>query len=160
MPKLYITHGFTGSGKSTFARKFCNENKIIKLSHDEVMITVFGNNPPMDKFQKMNKSISTVIENLASEILQKGYDVLLDIAGFKRESRDAWKQVADRNNAEFVILHVKVSKDVALQRTLKRTESEQGDAFFINENGFNVINSRLEPLGDDEAAIVIDGENF
>ncbi|MCP4354245.1 MAG: ATP-binding protein [Proteobacteria bacterium] len=157
MATLYLTHGMTGSGKSTFARKFCAENKVLRLTADEIMITLYGDNPAQDVFQEYFEGVQRLMQKLACDILISGNDVLIDAALFKRVDRDLWKLLAEECGAKSVLYSVECPKEEALRRTLKRTDSQEKGAFFINEKGFHTINSRLEPLQDDEEHIKIDG---
>lgn len=157
MAKLYFTFGMTGSGKSTFAKKFCSENKIVRLTHDELMIIIYGNNPSQEKFKEYFDSITKLMEKLASDLLNSGADVFIDIAAFKKVQRDKWRNIADKCGVESILFKVEVPREVALKRTLDRTEREEDGTFFIDENGFNVINARIEPLEKYEKFVLVDG---
>lgn len=150
MPTIYATHGMTGSGKSTFAKKFCAENKVLRLAHDDIMITLYGSNPPADKFAEYFKGVDKLLEKLAIDLLKNGNDVFLDLGMFERKTRDHWRSIAKELNAEFKLFFIDCPREVAKERTLKRTAEMPDGAFFIDENGFNVINARIEPLEDDE----------
>ncbi len=159
MAILYATHGYTGSGKSTFARKFCSENNITRLSHDEMMIDLYGNNPRQEHFQEYAQHIDALLEKKATELLNQNKDVFLDIGLFKKSERDFWKKIAKKYNATFTIFYVKCSSEVAFARTLERTSHNPKDSFLIDENAFNIINARLEPLHPDEEHIVVSTAN-
>ncbi|MCT4575557.1 MAG: ATP-binding protein [Alphaproteobacteria bacterium] len=150
MPTIYATHGMTGSGKSTFAKKFCVENKVLRLAHDEIMITLYGSNPPQEKFAEYFQGVNELLKKLAKDLLANNNDVFLDLGMFKRSDRDFWRNFAKENNAEFKMFFIDCPREVALERTLNRTEQMPDGAFFIDENGFNVINDRIESLDDDE----------
>src|SRR5690606_2811628 len=105
-------------------------------------------------FHRVNK----LLEKLSEDLLNNGHDVFLDLGLFKRKDRDFWKKFAKKNNAEFNIFYIKCPREVALKRTLNRTKNMPENTFFIDENGFDVINSRIEPLQNDEEYILIDSK--
>lgn len=157
MATLYLTHGMTGSGKSTFAKKFCSDKNIIKLNHDEIMITLYGNNPPQEKFKEYFEGVNKLLEKLTKDLLNKNNDVFLDLGLFERSTRDFWRNLAKEYNSKCIIFFVECPTEIALKRTLNRTAEKPEDAFFIDENAFNIINSKIEPLQEDEEYTLIKG---
>jgi len=157
MTKLYATHGMIGSGKTTFSKKFCADNKILRFNHDDIMITLYGDNPPKEMFQEYVKGIDRLLESLTKNLLRNGQDVFLDLGLFEKKSRDFWRKIAKECEAEFIIYFIDCPKEIALQRTLQRTKEMPDGALRIDENAFNIINKRIEPLEENEKYIKING---
>lgn len=157
MTTLYLTHGFIGSGKTTFSKKFCEDKKIIRLCSDELMTMLYGNNPPKELFQTYFNNVQNLIKNLAKEIIKKDKDVLIDAGLWKRKTRDDWRKFAKKLNADVVILFIDCPEATALKRTLKRTKEMPEGQFYINEEGFYTLKEKFEPLEKDEEHILIDG---
>ena len=158
MATLYATHGITGAGKSTFAKDFCAKKKVVRLSHDDIMVLLYGNNPDEKLFAGYAEGVDRLLANLAQNLLQNDVDVLLDVGLFKRAERDFWRKLAGECGAKFVLFYLQCSRETALQRVLKRSKEMPDGALFIDENAFGVINARLEPLQDDEEYITLNGE--
>jgi predicted kinase len=45
-----LIHGYLGAGKTTFARQLERTIPAIRLSHDEWMVRLYGDNPPIEHF--------------------------------------------------------------------------------------------------------------
>ena len=89
MATVHLIHGFTGSGKTTFAKELEDELKAIRFSNDEWMANLYGIAPSPDLFSRFEERISALIWQYVEKITDSGIDCILDFGFWTRESRDA-----------------------------------------------------------------------
>ena len=154
---LYLIHGFIAFGKTTFAKKLAVEKDAVRFTHDEVMIERFGTNPPADKFQEYSQIVTNEIIVKAKRRLSEGNSVILDFGFWSRNERDKYKELAKSIGADCVIYSINCDIDVAKQRCLQRTAEMPDGALVIDENAFNILLQKFEPINEDEEAVVENG---
>ena len=49
MPTAHLIHGYLGAGKTTFARQLERDIPAIRFSHDEWMVRLYGDDPPIER---------------------------------------------------------------------------------------------------------------
>ena len=153
-PSLTITHGVSGSGKTTQARRFAAQHGAIVVRSDvqRQHLELAG--------QYDATSRSRVYEDLqwiAADALDDGWPVLVDATFLDRERRDHFRQVAKERDVVFAILDCEIDPDVAATRVLARQRGG-GDA---SEAGVKVLERQLqfrEPLDADEQEEIIGEE--
>ena len=142
MPTIHLMVGFMGFGKTTIAKQLEVKIGAKRLTHDEIMVKLYGRNP--DNFQAKYKEVDDFIRSRTVESIQNGQDVILDY-GFwthqKREEYYIWAKTLTNN----VVFHVvNCDLDVAKKRILERTEKDF-DALLIDENTFDLLSKQYEP---------------
>src|ERR687890_2323633 len=89
-PTLFLTVGLPGTGKTTAARHIEVEQKALRLTKDEWVKALYGQENP--------RSAQDVIEGRLIEIglraLELGTNVVLDFGLWSREERSALRQAA------------------------------------------------------------------
>src|SRR3954447_18942735 len=83
-PRLILTCGLPGAGKSTLARQLAAERGAVRLTKDEWMWAL-GSSPWAAMTQKR---VEQELSNLAQEILRLGLSVVLDFGLWARVERD------------------------------------------------------------------------
>ncbi len=156
MTNLHLIYGFTGAGKTTFARKLETEISAIRFTHDEWMVKLYGHNPEEEKFSDYYNRISDLIWNLTMQLLPLNQDVILDFGFWSRKSRDDARNKAEIANAEVKLYFVTCSEEVMRKRVAKRNNNLTNDSLWIDENAFELFKQSYEALGDDENYIVIE----
>jgi len=86
MNKILVLSGTSGSGKSTFARKFAYENENYRIiSRDKIRELLFGYNESdihyyykLEKFSEYEKEVTTYQTSMIRQILAQGRDVIID----------------------------------------------------------------------------------
>lgn len=154
-PKVYMIHGFIGSGKTTFAKKLEMETKAVRFTHDEWMTELYGTNPPADMFGVYHERVSKLIWGLTERLIQNGQSVILDFGFWSRKGRDEARQRTTQMGAIHQLYALSCPDSVMLGRTLARTASMPKGALEITEETFNTLRERFEPLGEDEVKEVI-----
>lgn len=154
-PTLHLIHGFTGSGKTTFARRLERELRAIRLSPDEWMVVLYGADPPTEHFQEFQTRVTRLIWDLAVRVLHLGLDVVLDFGFWSRASRDDARARAQSIGVPWKLYFVDCSEEVMRRRVLERTEELPVGVLVIDEAAFELFKTRFEPLGPDEEHVRI-----
>jgi len=79
--KAIVTVGISGSGKTTWATKFCSENNYVNINRDEVRFSSIFNSPKSwneYKFSNKNESIVTkVCEDKLNKAVESGSSIII-----------------------------------------------------------------------------------
>lgn len=160
--RLLITHGLSGSGKSTIAQRLLELAGAIRLRSDVERKRLFG-------FEALQRSDARTVDiytpdatrrtfwrlkECARTALQAGYPVIVDAAFLSRAQRGAFQALAAEMSARFTIMHCRASESNLRQRVTARGETGN-DA---SEANVNVLERQLasqEPLDADERALAI-----
>lgn len=154
MSTIHFMHGFIGSGKTTFAKKLEKELPAIRFNNDELMVMLFGRNIPKEEFKSAYQKIDKLIWMLIEKNITIGNDVVLDLGFWSRNARDYAKKRAKNLGADYKFYNIYAPFDVALQRTLKR--SNQSGELLIDETCFNLRLKQFEPMTEDEDFVLVD----
>lgn len=162
-PRMVITHGLSGSGKTTFSQKLVMQIGMISLRSDIERKRLAG----LDELAKSGSGMESGIYTrdfshrtyehlavLAEKLLQAGWSVLIDATFIARWQRELFRQLAERCNAPLHILDFAVPDEILRQRVQARS-AEGRDA---SEADVAVLEQQLkthEPLGQDETCYVI-----
>jgi hypothetical protein len=160
-PSVVITHGVSGSGKSTRAQTFV-ENGAVAIRSDVERKRLFGldagarsDSPVGGGLYSADAERRTYqrLAELAREIVRAGYTVVVDAAFLKRWQRDLLRVSAAELGVRFVIAHCSAPQSVLRERVTRRLEREH-DA---SEATLEVLATQLateEPLGPDEQVVI------
>lgn len=152
MAVLHLIHGYLGVGKSTFARRLAAEKRAVCLSPDEVLVERYGPEPFDDAGVRW-REIKVEMWRQAEAALARGQDVVMDFGFWRREDRDAARAAAKRLGVEAILYDVRADMAVARERVLRRS-AEPGQ-LMLDGDAFDNLRSKLEPLSEDEEAIVV-----
>ena len=112
-PRLYITHGFSGSGKTWHTQPFLERLGAIRIRSDIERKRLFGLTPEGRSDSRLNKGIYTPqtsrrvyqrLEELANTILSAGFSVIVDATFLKRRQREPFRRLAEQRQLPFTIL--------------------------------------------------------
>jgi aminoglycoside phosphotransferase family enzyme/predicted kinase len=156
-PSVVITHGVSGSGKSTRAQAFV-ENGAIAIRSDVERKRLFGLDAAARSASPVGGGLYSAdvdrrtyqrVAELARIVVRAGYSAVIDAAFLKRWQRDLLRTAADELGVRFVIAHCSAPQSVLRERVIQRFEHTH-DA---SEATLDVLASQLateEPLGPDE----------
>jgi predicted kinase len=156
MPTTHLIHGYLGAGKTTFARQLERTIPAIRFSHDEWMVRLYGDDPPVEHFADFYRRIYEQVEEIWPRCLELGLDVVLDFGYWSRQERDATRAKIIALGAEARLYRLTCLEDEAWRRIEKRNANLQGSLLIVR-NTFEVFKERFKPLDPYEARIEITG---
>lgn len=162
-PRLMITHGLSGSGKSTIAAALLAAAGAIRIRSDVERKRLFGlgvQQRSVDRHaeiysQEATRRTFARLAECARAALQAGWPVIVDAAFLRRDERLAFRALAAELRVPFSILHC-CAAEVQLRRRVAARHAEGSDA---SEATLAVLERQLathEPLGQDERALALD----
>jgi aminoglycoside phosphotransferase family enzyme/predicted kinase len=160
-PRLIITHGLSGSGKSRVARQHLLNNATeptLRLRSDVERKRLFGLTPDARSGSGLNSGLYaadahvrtyTHLRERAAQLIRHGWSVVVDAAFLKRAEREAFAQLAAELGCPFHML-AREAPVAVLRERIERRLAKGRDA---SEATVQVLEQQLqvvEPLGDDE----------
>jgi aminoglycoside phosphotransferase family enzyme/predicted kinase len=163
---LIITHGYSGSGKSTFAAQLAEKIGAFQIRSDIERKRLFGYRALMQTGSDIDKGLYTQetslktyqhLKELAKTVLDAGFPVIIDAAFLKTEQRAPFRQLAADCGVPFRIITFQASE----QELYRRIKQRQDDA---SEATVAVLQHQLQstqPLLDQEqsGAITVNTES-
>ena len=159
-PALCITHGLSGSGKSTVAGLAVDRFGLLRLRSDVERKRLHG----LDASARTDSALGGGIYDadatratyarlaeLAGQLLEAGHSVLVDATFLEAAQRQPFAALARRLGVPFAILDIEVSMET-LQRWLRERQAQGADA---SEADLAVVEQQVagrEPLAGDELA--------
>lgn len=129
-PQLIITRGMSASGKSTVSQLLLEQLGAIRLRSDVERKRLFGLKPEDDGQAEPGKGIYSLeatqktygkLGELATQILDAGYPVIVDAVFLHHEEREQFRTLAKSRQAPFVILQCTADIETLYERILQRT---------------------------------------
>ena len=166
-PALIITHGLSGTGKSTVTQALVEHVDTIRVRSDVERKRLHGLTAGERSGSELNAGLYTAdasqrtyahLAGLARTILAAGHTAVIDATFLRRAQRDRLRTLAAELGVPFVILAIEASEETLRRRVVERERAAR-DA---SEAGLAVLAQQragAEPLGTDELvlALAIDG---
>jgi aminoglycoside phosphotransferase family enzyme/predicted kinase len=136
-PILYITHGFSGSGKSYFASRLAEQVGAIQLRSDIERKRLFGYRAEQRTESDAGSGIYTpnasqmtyeCLADLAKTVLEARFTTIVDATFLKKSQRERFRQLAQQCEADYRILDFQASDSVLYQRILERQNQDASEA--------------------------------
>ena len=128
-PKLFITYGLSGSGKSTVSQVLMQEYPTIRIRSDVERKRLSG----IETNKRDKSGVQQGIYNgntsektyshlmmLAETLLTSGYSVVIDAAFLQLKQRELFSNLAQKHEVNFTILACDVDIDTIRQRLIQR----------------------------------------
>lgn len=163
-PGLWITHGVSGSGKTTGSELVVQRHGAIRLRSDIERKRHFGLSPMERPDSEMKAKLYSEsagnatygrLRRLALGILRAGYSVIVDATFLKRQHRDSFRQLAADAGVAFAILDFHTDEQTLRQRVADRTASDR-DASDADVQVLEAQLGSLERLSDAEMEHVVE----
>ena len=152
MAEIHLICGFIGFGKTTYAKKLGHELQAVRFTHDEIMVERYGRSP--DDFACKYKIVDDFIKEEAAKLVSNGKSVILDYGFWSRDVRRNYYEWALKLTDKVYFHSIVCNLEVAKQRVLKRSQENKSE-LFIDEDCFNALLSKYEPLVEDEGYPII-----
>jgi len=162
-PLLLITHGLSGSGKSSIAAPLCERLGAVHLRSDRERQRLFGRGGGAGigagpySADATERTYARLAE-LAGEVLEAGLSVVVDATFLDRQQRGRFAALAAARGAGFRILHFEASVDELRRRVRARAAAGRD----ISEADLRVLEHQLKdatPLGTEERVLTVDTES-
>lgn len=148
-PTLIITHGFSGSGKTSGTQRLV-EQGAVRLRSDVERKRLYGLGPGASSSGRIYAPSDTTrtygqLQTLARDILEAGFTAVVDATFLRKAQREQFRQLAFCLGVPFTILDFQVSEDVLRQRVRQRTAQGKG-ASEADESVLELQFETAEPL--------------
>ena len=140
---IYLMHGFIGSGKTTKAKELEIKHKAIRLTPDEWISDILGNDPPENIFQTALNGILNKLDEIAIKLGGLELNVILDYGFWTEKSRNEIekKLISHGLRYEWIICE----DDIEICRRRNRVRNELGNTLNITDATFEKLLENFEP---------------
>ena len=121
------------------------------------MASLYGTKPPEPEYRANFARVEELIWQKAEEIVRDGGDVIIDFGFWTRASRDAARARAAAAGAAATFYNISCPREVALARTMRRSENPPPDSLWIDRAAFDKFDALFEPMQDDEDFETVQG---
>ncbi|MEZ4233333.1 MAG: ATP-binding protein [Polyangiaceae bacterium] len=132
---LHLLLGPVGAGKSTYGRQLANEQRALRLTLDDWMARLFGDDPrPEDGriawyVERTQRCLGLIWEQ-TEELSLLGVDVVLELGLIRREERNAYYARVDAAGLELKPYLIDAPRAVRRERVLERNMN-RGETFHV-----------------------------
>jgi aminoglycoside phosphotransferase family enzyme/predicted kinase len=163
-PFLAITHGLSGSGKTSGTQVVVQRFGAIRLRSDIERKRLAGLSPLADSGSggvgsglyapAFNRQTFAKLADLASGLLADGFPVVVDATFLKRSDRDEFRALAERLRVPFLILDFPAEEATCRERIRLRSRT-RSDASEATEAVLDHQLGMQEPLAEEERALAV-----
>jgi predicted kinase len=155
-PVLLAMFGTPGSGKTHFAARLCQEERLFHLNSDRIRSEIA---PVSTRSPEETATVFRVMDHVADEVLARGGGVVYDALFSRRVYRDRVREMARCRGAEYLLIWMRTPIETAIERVANRASQDAQTAAYFPPSTREKIQfisaSIQEP--EDEPFIEIDG---
>jgi predicted kinase len=157
-PLLLQLYGYPGSGKTYFARQFCEEFQAAHVQDDRIRFELFEE-PRYDKQE--NDVIAQLMDYMTEEFLKAGISVVYDTNAMRAVQRHGLRELARRAHAVPFLVWFQIDPEGSYQRTMRRDRRRSDDKYAANidRGTFDMIASRMQNPTAAEDYTVVSGKH-
>lgn len=154
-PIVYVICGFIGAGKTTFARKLEGRTGAVRITKDEWLIRLIGNDPAIDGFEEYNNRICELSRDVAFQLVEKGIDVIIDEGFWAKEQRVELRRRIDAMGAKEVLYYLDTPIETIWERVGERNLNLTKDSFGISREMLDSYLTYWQPPSEDEDYVLV-----
>lgn len=157
-PLLLVLYGFPGSGKSAFARQFCEHVQAVHIQSDRIRGELFEA-PRYDKAE--NQVVDHLVEYMLEEFLSAGVSVVCDIDVNRSVQRRKLRETARKMRAQYQLAWFQIDIESAFTRVAKRDRRKIDDKYAqpFNRTEFDGYIRTMQNPTRDEDFVVLSGKH-
>lgn len=149
-PVLHMICGKIASGKSTLAHQIVAECGAVRISEDEWLAALFGDQmSSIADFVRCSGKLRDAMGTHVLELLGADVSVVLDFQANTVDSRQWLRSLIDRSGVDHV-LHVLDVPDAVCKARLKQRNASGSHEFTVSEAQFDQITACFVPPAEDE----------
>jgi predicted kinase len=152
-PVVYVICGFIGAGKTTFAKKLEQQTGAVRITKDEWLIRLIGNDPTIEGYAEYDGRMCDLSRDIAFRIAEKGHDVILDEGFWAKQERDALRRRIESIGAREVLYYLETPIETMRNRVAHRN-LHTADSFVISESLLEHYLQFWQPPGEDEQYVL------
>lgn len=153
-PYIGITYGVSGSGKTWLSVQLADQAGSIVIRSDVERKRLFGDTDNLYSADLTRQTYQRLLQ-LAKQIVQSGYGVLVDATFLDRDRRDTFFRLAQELDVAFHILHCHADTDLLRQRIEQRQQAGRD----VSDADVGILDMQMKKhphLDEDESGYVID----
>ena len=147
---VYLLCGFIGAGKTTFAKQLEERTGAVRITKDEWLIRMVGNDPTIEGYADFDARMCGLSRDVAFRLAANGIDVIIDEGVWEKEQRDIMRRRAEDVGAHAVVILLDTPIETIRERVARRNTDVAPDAFTISEDLLDHYLPCWEPPGEGE----------
>jgi predicted kinase len=158
-PLLIMLYGFPGSGKTYFARQFCENVLAAHLQSDRIRAELFEE----PKYTKQENSVvEHLMKYMAGEFLAAGVSVVYDMNAMRVSQRHALRDLARQVKATPLLIWFQIDPDTAFIRNRKRDRRQSDDHYAVgyDQEQFQSLMTYMQNPEPTEDNVVTSGKHI
>jgi predicted kinase len=157
-PLLILLFGFPGSGKTYFARQFCERIQAAHVQGDRIRFELFEK-PRYDKQE--NDIITHLMNYMAEEFLAAGISVVYDVNAMRAAQRHGLREIARKFHAQPLLVWFQMDSESAYTRNVKRDRRRSDDKYgaAYDRATFDGIIGHMQNPSQAEDYVVVSGKH-
>ena len=151
---VYVLCGFIGAGKTTFAKKLEEQTGAVRITKDEWLIQMVGNDPTIDGYEDYDSKMCGLSRDVAFQLAAKGIDVIIDEGVWEKEQRDMLRRRIEEVGAQVVLYYLDTPIATIRERVARRNMNAAKDSFKISGELLDFYLQYWEPPSEDEGYVL------
>lgn len=158
MSKVYVLIGKIASGKTTWAKQKCEEERAIILSHDDLMLELEDACEGRAAHVERACRISKYFASLCKDLVSIDVSLILDYGFWTKNERDLMGEELAKRNIPFEFLYITCDEELRLSRLAERNarlaESDKREYIIPTPLRERLDSFFEEPTNDEEYTLV------
>lgn len=157
-PVLILMYGLPGSGKTHFARQFCEVFQAAHLEHDRIRFELFDQ-PRYTKQE--NSALTRIMEYMTNEFLTAGISVIYDLNAMRVSQRRSLRELARQKNAATLLIWFQIDADTSFIRNERRDRRKNDDRYAVGYSveAFKQVAAYMQHPEPTEDFVVVSGKH-